>query len=278
MYDINQVNAYCRRCQLFSIAMVQRKFGLNYFSASRAIDELVASGLAKLCDDGLNYEYDKPKAPKETLYPYGAKRKFIGSDFSPNNDDDNDDIEDPEDSFKFAAHMKYFENRRRVLYEQLKEEFEGTQKDDKYYDSKANIDDKDAKQTEFITKKLDEEEELTKEKLFNDLFGSDDDGKNDIDPEKLYNVLYDQNEESNKSGVDKLSVDQVRAKALKLCIEKGYASAWLLRRVLPITYITACQLIEWMKEKCYISCVADDAGKLEVLISMDMYNKIFDDN
>ena len=46
--------------------------------------------------------------------------------------------------------------------------------------------------------------------------------------------------------------DDIRYKALKLCIEKGYASVSLIQRRFPIGYMQSCKTIDWMVEKGYI--------------------------
>lgn len=62
--------------------------------------------------------------------------------------------------------------------------------------------------------------------------------------------------------------------SLKLCITRQEANAQLLRRVLLMSYLTACRLIVWMESNGYISSVEDSEPR-RVLITMEQFDILF---
>ncbi|MDE6690391.1 MAG: hypothetical protein K2K04_00315 [Clostridia bacterium] len=66
----------------------------------------------------------------------------------------------------------------------------------------------------------------------------------------------------------------LRRDALKVCIERNYASVSLLQRIFPIGYIRACELIDWMEERGFIAPSADGKPH-EVLITPEEFDILF---
>lgn len=70
------------------------------------------------------------------------------------------------------------------------------------------------------------------------------------------------------------SEDELRKRALKLCIERNSASISLLQRCLPVGYLRAGKIIDWMETMGYISPVNGIAPR-KVLITEEEYEKIY---
>lgn len=79
----------------------------------------------------------------------------------------------------------------------------------------------------------------------------------------IFNVDFDINDE-----------EELRKRALKLCIERNSASASLLQRCLPIGYVRACRVIDWMEERGYVS-PAEGIKPRNILINEEEYENIF---
>lgn len=72
---------------------------------------------------------------------------------------------------------------------------------------------------------------------------------------------------------DEMDEDELRHRALKLCIERGTASVSMFQRAFPIGYIRACHLVDWMEEQGYIS--AQSQGSRKVLITEEEYDNLY---
>lgn len=83
----------------------------------------------------------------------------------------------------------------------------------------------------------------------------------------------DDEDEDDEEDADE---DELRYNALKVCVEKGIASTTLIQRALPIGYIRACLLIDWMEEQGYVSAAQGSIPR-KVFITIEEFNKIFDD-
>lgn len=68
--------------------------------------------------------------------------------------------------------------------------------------------------------------------------------------------------------------EELRYRALKLCVEMNEASVSMLQRKFPIGYIKACKLIDWMEDKGYVS-VSEGSKPRKILITKEEFDKIF---
>ena len=115
-----------------------------------------------------------------------------------------------------------------------------------------------------------------RDRLFCELFGAVDDGKCDIDPERLYNFLFEGGDERRRPPELPESFYEVYCvEALRLCIDNGYASALLVRKNLPVDYSTACSFLGWMMDKVYISSSPDSLGRFKVYLSDEDFNAMY---
>lgn len=114
----------------------------------------------------------------------------------------------------------------------------------------------------------------------------DDEDDDDLDLDDLFDDDEDEDEtpvfKANevKRGNDVISENELKFRAVRLCILKGTASVSLLQRSLPIGYLKACKLIDWMEEQGYITPAAGSRPR-KVLITDKEYDLIapamFDD-
>ena len=100
-------------------------------------------------------------------------------------------------------------------------------------------------------------------KVENPYYTEQDDDDDDDDLESLLDNEVDVSDEN-----------ALRRKALKLCMQSNNASVSFLQRTLPIGYIKACKLIDWMEEQGYIS-KADGPHPRKILITEAEYTKKF---
>ena len=68
--------------------------------------------------------------------------------------------------------------------------------------------------------------------------------------------------------------EELRRKALQLCLESKNASVSFLQRTLPIGYIKACKLIDWMEAQGYISA-PNGPNPRKILITQEEFDKKF---
>ena len=88
---------------------------------------------------------------------------------------------------------------------------------------------------------------------------------------RMRRLFSDKDDEEDDD--DEEEADELRYKALKVCVEKGMASPTLIQRAFPIGYIRACKLIDWMEEQGYVS-PSLGARPRKVLITIEEFNKI----
>ena len=87
-------------------------------------------------------------------------------------------------------------------------------------------------------------------------------------------VLLEENYEKKNDNDNDMDVDELRYKALKLSIEQNSASVSLFQRTLPIGYIEACRLVDWMESMGYIS-ISEGAKPRRVLITQEEFDKLY---
>lgn len=75
---------------------------------------------------------------------------------------------------------------------------------------------------------------------------------------------------------DKMDEDELRYKALKLCIERGQVSVSMLQRAFPIGYLHSCKLVDWMEDMGYVS-KAEGSKPRQILISLNEFNETFEE-
>lgn len=63
-------------------------------------------------------------------------------------------------------------------------------------------------------------------------------------------------------------IDDIRYKALKFCLKKGYASVSLIQRRFPIGYIQSCKIIDWMESNGFIS--RGQNGEQKLIITQEV--------
>lgn len=105
----------------------------------------------------------------------------------------------------------------------------------------------------------------------------DDDDSSDGDFEEESDESDDDDEESGddeESSSAPGAVDQTYVDALKLCIQKGIASVSLIQRSMPVGYIKACKIIDWMETMGYIT-EAYGSRPRKVLLTMQQFRSIF---
>ncbi|MDE7082990.1 MAG: hypothetical protein K2O89_04730 [Clostridia bacterium] len=74
--------------------------------------------------------------------------------------------------------------------------------------------------------------------------------------ERLDRLRADSEEDTDEFDEDE--EEELRIKALRYCIDKGYASVSLLQRAFPIGFYRACKTVEWMENEGYISSYDSD--------------------
>lgn len=89
----------------------------------------------------------------------------------------------------------------------------------------------------------------------------------------------DDNEEDDEEEIDdedeqEIDEEELRFRALKLCIEENVASVSLFQRSLPIGYVRACKLMNWMESNGYVS-EAQDFRPRKVLITKEEFEKLY---
>lgn len=72
---------------------------------------------------------------------------------------------------------------------------------------------------------------------------------------------------------DEVEEEELRLRALELCIERQMASSSLLQRALRIGYMKASDLLIWMQDRGYVSEPAGKWGRREILIGEEEFKR-----
>lgn len=70
--------------------------------------------------------------------------------------------------------------------------------------------------------------------------------------------------------------EKYKIQALKACIERGSASVSMIQRVLPVSYVSACKIMDWMQSEGYISMPIGYKPRL-VLITKEQFGRLYGD-
>ena len=84
----------------------------------------------------------------------------------------------------------------------------------------------------------------------------------------------DEDDDEDSDDNEEIDEEELRFKALKICIERNMASVSLFQRTFPIGYIRACNLIDWMESRGYVS-VNTGSRPRKVLITEEEFNKLY---
>ncbi len=74
---------------------------------------------------------------------------------------------------------------------------------------------------------------------------------------------------------EQMSDEELKHEALKLSIQAGVASVSMFQRKLPIGYIKACKLLDWLKSEGYVSQGGTASTPCKVLITGEEFEKVF---
>ncbi len=67
-----------------------------------------------------------------------------------------------------------------------------------------------------------------------------------------------------------------RIQALKLCVEQGQASVSFIQRSLPVGYIGACKIVDWMESMGYVSAAMGSRPR-RVLLTVEQFKNVYGD-
>lgn len=84
----------------------------------------------------------------------------------------------------------------------------------------------------------------------------------------------DSDDEADDDDDEEIDEEELRFKALKLCIERNVVSVSMFQRSFPIGYLRSCKLIEWMEGKGYVS-IAVGSQPRRVLITKEQFDKLY---
>lgn len=68
---------------------------------------------------------------------------------------------------------------------------------------------------------------------------------------------------------------KLRVDGLRKCIERGYASVFVVLAALPVNYTEANAIMEWMQNMKYISKTPSNSGTYKLLISQEQFRKLY---